>query len=310
VSLSAKVVQDGGTITVSFGSPYHVAATENTPSRQRTCRVWVTGNAPGTGRLIREQALSGTMKTRLDIKGLPPGPHTITVACRRVAQTASGPFIVVPQGEATKASCEVVEQGFTSEVVKGQTTYGLRLFNRSKYLAATNVSVKTTFLDAAGNELKSFDSRVMAIPANGSALAGANMAVSGTASMRFEPTCDTSVIEPIARLSGTAAPSGIWADARITNTHDFPIDGRYSHFAYVFRNTSGQITGGTEYPFWTSADSLAPGETTTARLQVVMPAGAVATVDWMLDPWNRDCRKALGAGWADFNDCETPIIYY
>ena len=251
----------------------------------KTCVLQLVGPRSGEAKTVRVR--SWTVKTRLDTAGMTPGSYAVRVSCGKTERATSTPFFIVAPTEASLATCDVTEYGF-SPGADGRTSYGIKVTNRSLVLSATSVRLAIAFFDAAGNTLATTTEYVMDIGPGESVFAGGNNWIEPVARLRIDAVCDSSTQAPLPRLRGIAQ-SITPRDSRIypislasTFSNPFPYtisDG--STIAYITRNQAGTITGGG----WVSPDAFIPaGATGTwSTLNVLYPS-AVASVEWVMDP--------------------------
>lgn len=278
VSLSALSLSAGKPMTVTI--KYLYSAT--------SCTLAITGGtaAPAKAYPVRD----GEVTARLSTARLRPGRYAVRAVCGKDGRATSNPFVIVPNGEPTSATCDVTDKGFSVNTYEME--YGVQVTNRSSVLTATDVALAINWLSASGAVLQSTEASVSDIAPGESMLAGGGInAVPGVASITVASLCKSGVEKPGPRQRGQATwikerSSDYWPTefgGTMTNALPFTVS-EDSWIWFVTREASGRITGGGS----TSPDAfLPPGGTSTWRAMVAAPIALVSSVDWVMLPRER-----------------------
>jgi len=216
----------------------------------KNCRLRVVG--PAKSKAVKKKVRNSAARAKIRVPKI-PGQYRVRAACRGSGTALSEPFAVVAATSPARASCDVVETGFSAVTDdRTEALYGVIVRNASPELVAADVELALTFSNAAGVVVRTESENVRNIaPGSDVFVAGETRTGEVPASMTVQAKCttETDTTEAVRGVvvGGVARDLDSGGDfywqGQITNSFDQTIDSN-SRVVALFRDASGQIVGG------------------------------------------------------------------
>jgi len=256
IKVAEEVVRVNTKVTVVVESLYSA----------KNCRLRVVG--PATSKTVKKRVRNSAARAKIRVPRV-PGQYRVRAACRGSGTALSEPFAVVAATSPERASCDVVETGFSAvDDDRTEALYGVIVRNASPELVADDVELALTFTNAAGAVIRTESENVRNIaPGSDVFVTGETSTGEVPASMTVQAKCTTET-DPTEAVPGVVV-GGVTRDldsggdfywqGQFTNSFDQTIDSN-SRVVAIFRDANGRIVGGDS----TSLDSfITPGATGT-----------------------------------------------
>ena len=232
----------------------------------KNCRLRVVG--PAKSKTVKKKVRNSAARAKIRVPKV-PGQYRVRAACRGSGTALSEPFAVVAATSPERASCDVVEMGFSAvDEDRTEALYGVIVRNASPELVADDVELALTFTNAAGAVIRTESENVRNIaPGSDVFVTGETSTGEVPASMTVQAKCttetDTTEAVPGVVVGGVTRDLDSGGDfywqGQFSNSFDQTLDSN-SRVVAIFRDANGRIVGGDS----TSLDSfITPGATGT-----------------------------------------------